>query len=647
MPAPLQQKRQQQQQQQQVRTTAAAASSIPKTIGGWTEYKDPKTGKTYFSDGVNTTWERPAAFKDGSSEGGGSNDESPKQPRKKKKTSHKKETKFGSKAEALAAFKGLLLAKGVLPTTKWHDVVKMCSGDSRWEACESLTLGERRQALAEYQTRRANELKDQERQERIRAKNSFNELLGGKLSSMQGFSHISARFIDVREALSNDARFYAVRDEATRESLFVEFCEEIRKREERKKRSNIRDAKEAFLSFLKEQEEKGNLSFASTWSSFLSSLPPTIVSDKRLQISPHMSDSDRELYFSDHVIELQIAEDEKRRRIREARRRAEKAQRDAFRNELIRLATEGALLPSTRWFNVESTMQKLEAYGPVKEQGRDAPRGVFEDFLEGWDGMYRRDRSILQDRLVNPTSRRPLVIRKDMSYKDFSKALLDQASYSPDLYADTRDILDRADPVSSAKVYFDELIGKAKQVVDRRRSSLLSLSSRRSAKEESSEDEGEIIEDGEIDEEQEEGPKQSSSVTNQSEDQDGTEQPAPTTGENKALDEPKHPAPTADESKTSDEPKQPGSATDEPKQSSSATEAGTPPDELKEPALTTDESTPPDEPDQAIPTIEEIKPSDEPNQAVPVNTGIVETESGEESCSSCHSNSSDVVVDSD
>ena len=43
-----------------------------------------------------------------------------------------------------------------------------------------------------------------------------------------------------------------------------------------------------------------------------------------------MSDTDRQVYFSDHVIELQNTEDEKRRRIRDARRRAEKAQVSVF-----------------------------------------------------------------------------------------------------------------------------------------------------------------------------------------------------------------------------------------------------------------------------------------------------------------------------
>lgn len=190
--------------------------------------------------------------------------EGPKK-KKRKKTTEQEMSEFNNSAEATAAFKGLLLAKGVQPTTKWNEVVKMCSSDSRWEACEVLSLGERKQALAEYQTKRANELRTLERQERMRAKEAFVQLLTEKLPTIEEFSATSSHFSDIRNALAKDDRFYAVEKEETRESLFLDFCEEVRKRDERKKRSKKREAKDDFLAFLKEREEQGVLTFASTW----------------------------------------------------------------------------------------------------------------------------------------------------------------------------------------------------------------------------------------------------------------------------------------------------------------------------------------------------------------------------------------------
>ena len=86
----------------------------------------------------------------------------------------------------------------------------------------------------------------------------------------------------------------------------------------------------------------------------MSSLVGDDKNDRRMETSAVMSGSDRQLYFADFVIELQAAEDEKRRRIRDARRRAEKAQREGYRELLRKMAGEGNITPYTRWRSVES-----------------------------------------------------------------------------------------------------------------------------------------------------------------------------------------------------------------------------------------------------------------------------------------------------
>jgi pre-mRNA-processing factor 40 len=230
----------------------------------WLEYTDPSSGKKYYSDGSTTTWEKPAEL---SSSSVTNTDESltvNEQPKRKKKKAELED--YANKAEAIAGFKGFLLVKGIPPSSKWNDVAKLLSTNPRWEAfAESLSIGERRQALAEYQTKRANDLKNQERQERIRAKEAYGQLLTDVLQSLNGFSTTNPRFSDVRAALAKDDRFHGVADEAARESLFLDFCEELRKREQRQKRSKKREIVDAFNSFLREKEEAGILTFASTW----------------------------------------------------------------------------------------------------------------------------------------------------------------------------------------------------------------------------------------------------------------------------------------------------------------------------------------------------------------------------------------------
>jgi len=127
----------------------------------------------------------------------------------------------------------------------------------------------------------------------------------------------------------------------------------------------------------------------------MSSLTDTEKSDSRFEISINMSETDRQLYFSDYVIELQNAEDEKRRRIRDARHRAEKAQRDVFRDRLVALAKSGIITPEARWRGVEDKVSNDPTYEPVQAQGREVARELFEDFVYDWKEEYRRDKVTL------------------------------------------------------------------------------------------------------------------------------------------------------------------------------------------------------------------------------------------------------------
>ena len=491
------------------KSTSGNKDQVTTTGGGkqkWTEYKDQATGKTYYYDGVTTTWDKPADFE--SSLNKNSNNETRKTsrsntsattdesvPRKKRKDgkSHQERSIYSNKAEAVAAFKGLLLAKDVSPTLKWNDVVRLCSSDSRWDACS--TMGERKQALAEFQTRRANEIREQKRQEKVRAKEAFTSLLQEVLPNVRAFNaSANTGFGEIRDSLSKDDRFYAVEEEEKREELFYDFVEELRKREERQRRGRKRDGKEAFIAFLKYREETGGLTFASTWTSFLASLDEKDKTDKRFIVSPAMSDSDRQLYFADYVIELQAAEDEKRRRIRDARRRAEKAQRDAYRETLRVMAVEGKILPSSRWRNFEDHISSKVSFSPVSEQDRDAPRDMFEDFVEDWADSYRRDKVFLS-RLVS--SSKNLTVNADTQLEGFKKAILEEAAYSPDVYSDVRRIINREEPISNIKLFLDELVLKAKKDNE----NTISFGRRRGVgnrNDSSSDEDGEVQEDTQI-----------------------------------------------------------------------------------------------------------------------------------------------------
>lgn len=56
---------------------------------------------------------------------------------------------YASYAEASEAFKELMTEKKVSATAKMREVQDLCQGDVRWDALK--TMGEKKQALAEYQ----------------------------------------------------------------------------------------------------------------------------------------------------------------------------------------------------------------------------------------------------------------------------------------------------------------------------------------------------------------------------------------------------------------------------------------------------------------------------------------------------------------
>jgi pre-mRNA-processing factor 40 len=481
-------------------TSAPAATTTPSSSSQqrrpWQEYEDANTGKKYYSDGITTTWEKPEGFISPDAIVASTLvQEERNEPSKKKRKSSGGEgkttaTSFGGREEAVAAFKGMLLAKGISPTLKWNEVIKLCETDSRWEACKVLSVGERRQALAEYQTKRASEIRDEQRLERARAKEAFGQLLTDILPTISGFSARTSKFADVRNALAKDDRFHAVEEEATRESLFLDFCDDFRKREERKKRSRKREVQESFINFLQEKEESGSLTFASTWESFLLSLSEEEKGDSRFATSTILPDSERQLYFADFVIELQKAEDDKRRRIRDARRRAEKAQRDKYREFLRTQAATGTIFPYSRWRGVEELLSGDESFILVQAQNRDAPRELFEEFVDEWDDMYRRERSFLARCLessVNPAAS----VTTETTFEEFKSLLKNRSSYSTEVQNETFRIINRDDPVSSARLFYNELIARA---ADAERYG----AKRGPVKDDSSEDEGEIIEEGEV-----------------------------------------------------------------------------------------------------------------------------------------------------
>ena len=450
--------------------TKVSQYEVPKN---WRSYQDPTSGKTYYSDGVTTTWDRPKELGELPKEPEAPSDEPP--PRKKPKV----EVEFESKSEAIAAFKGLLLAKDVDPTMKWPDVTKLCSKDSRWDACEvALALGERKQALAEYQTKRSKELREEERKEKQRAKQMFTQMLAELVTPSDCRQ---PEWETMRRRLSQDERFHALAEEELRESLFWDWCQDARQREERHQRQLYKENQEKFASLL---QDKG-IALGQSWGSFLDRLSERDRADPRYMVSDATTDADRRAFFEDYQAELRRTEDEKR----ENQRTEEKRLKGDYRNKLRALASEGKISLSTKWKGVEEWLAQEPEAKAVANLGEDMPSSIFADFVDVWNDAYMVDRAILLQ-IVKPQANREIVVTSETAFADFEKSLKLELKEYPKLDPEVKRILGDTTLLSSARILFDELqrtsLGLG-VVLSRRKNG-----SRRRA--DSSDDEGEIVE---------------------------------------------------------------------------------------------------------------------------------------------------------
>ena len=156
-----------------------------------------------------------------------------------------------------------------------------------------------------------------------------------------------------------------------------------------------------------------------------------------------------------------------------------------------RLSIEGRIRPYTQWRAIVDFVKVEEAFDAVLGQDQDAPMEIFEEFVGEWDVTYRRERALLSKLIDESCSAEPFV-KHDTPFEDFTQNLLTRAERPSDLYSDVKRIINREDPVSTARIYWEELVSKAHHAAQRQGNQV--------DHEESSEDEGEIIE-GEVDDE--------------------------------------------------------------------------------------------------------------------------------------------------
>jgi len=397
----------------------------------WKIYKEAKSGKEYYSDGVTSTWEKPADFCDDSDKKSKSEENSANGD-----SNHNDElfTSFGSKKEGKEVFVQLLREKGVGSSSKWQEVVKQCSNDYRWNACESKS--ERKQALAEFQGKCLKEDRERKRIEEKQARDNFHELL----SEIKGID-IHSRFDDFVGELSSDSRWHEVAEESQREEYFYDYIDDLEKKGIRDKRWAQKLALDNFIALLK----ASNVSCSSTWRSFYDSLDRKKREDP--SIAAISSDHEKQRYFADYVADLRRSENEEKRKLR----LTESADIEEFRNFLVELSKKRTITLSSSWDSTRDNLKSEDSYGKLEKHGKSLLKLTFEDHMKDLRYTYRRDRAFISHLVSQNVSK----LSKGMAYEEFRDFLLDASGKA--FESDCQKVLNRLS-ISSAEICYEELM---------------------------------------------------------------------------------------------------------------------------------------------------------------------------------------------
>ncbi|CAI5734589.1 unnamed protein product [Peronospora destructor] len=181
-------------------------------------------------------------------------------------------------AERLAAFKQFLEDKQITPTLKWGDAQRLIGKDSsmhsdpRWKFALN-TVGEKKQAFAEYCTQAKNRATIEKRRLVKKSREQFTELLGLFESTLAPPSRrwqVSWEELAASNnfyALRNDPRWSAVEEIRERQQLFATFMQDL-ERNQKARLAKQRDAMHrTFTELLRQRVDSKQLEFGGSRSS--------------------------------------------------------------------------------------------------------------------------------------------------------------------------------------------------------------------------------------------------------------------------------------------------------------------------------------------------------------------------------------------
>jgi len=334
----------------------------------WKEYKTADGRDYFYNPGTKqSVWEMPIELKrlrglvkddDQEEEGGG--EEREEQP------------EWATQEERRGAFRELLEEKGVKPTMKWEEALKLIQEDRRFNALS--TAGERKQVFAEFVTQTKKRAKEEEREKRKRAKDDFIVAL----SSWEDL-RLSSRYKEAAEAFC-DKEFFKLIEEDERDELFQDFMDE----HEKKSREDRRKTRKEYVEKIKGiYVENSEITVLSRWRDV-----QDILRDN--ETFRWLSKLEALTSWEEWVQETEKKELESKTK---GKFRTERKTRDAFRDLMKESHAKGALKSSTQWREYAQIVEDDPRYLNLLPQSGSSPHDLFDDFLDELNERYKEDRA--------------------------------------------------------------------------------------------------------------------------------------------------------------------------------------------------------------------------------------------------------------
>lgn len=304
---------------------------------------------------------------------------------------------YASKEEALAAFNAMLDDMAVSSTMKFKDVQDMCSrDDGRWNALRS--VGERKQALAEYQTKKMKIEKEEKKVQTRKARDAFFQLLAERVEI-----DARSRWRECSQLLMEDRRFKEVDNERDREDYFNDFVGELAKKEKDDREKNIAEAKTEFHAVLSNLLDKGTISTRDKWSDVKSNLVELLENARFAALD----ETDKRRIFQDYMDDKESAIRMEERKNREATIALLEQKKLDFKNFLSSSLDSATIEMDMRWSDAKTLICEHETFKALVDflegikdsslvRGSE-PRDIFDKLVADLREEARTDKRVIRD----------------------------------------------------------------------------------------------------------------------------------------------------------------------------------------------------------------------------------------------------------